>query len=227
MTRQDAPFAALPPAHPAGGYRTWTVAPEQGVIQGPLDLAHFADVGLRLTLRNGQCALVEHAGALAGVLGAGVHEVPCDESRRLYFLHLDQPVCWQWQEGAVLWVGPRASRRAVPIIGACAVTVADVPRFYRTFLCGPESLETGHVPRLLDAMVRERLEARLERVTADGETDAATIQTLLAHVTAEDLAEDLDEYGLVCVRLAVYTRQAPVVETTLAGHFSGHRDNNA
>ncbi len=90
-----------------------------------------------------------------------------------FFVHLDRPLSWQWAEGAVLWVGPPASRRAVPIIGACAVTVVDAASFHRAFLRGERSLADGHLPRVLDAVVRDRFESRLERVTAAGETDPA------------------------------------------------------
>ncbi len=227
MTRHDARHADAGTALPDAGRRPWRVAPEQGVVQGPLDLALFAGERLQLTLQEGQCALLERAGALVGVLGAGVHEVAGGGSCRAYFVHLDRPVSWQWQEGSVLWVGPRAARRAVPIIGACAVLVANATSFYRACLHGARPLEDGHLPRLLDAVVRDRLESRMERVAAAGAADPATIQTLLANVAPRDLTEDLDEYGLACTHLAVYTRQAPVVETTLAGHFPGHRDNNS
>lgn len=226
MTRHDALFAAILPVPHDDGRRPWSVTPKQGVIQGPLDLALFTGEHLQLTLQEGQFALVERAGALENVFGAGVHDVHCDGSGRVYFVHLDQPVSWQWAEGAVLWVGPNTSRRAVPIIGACSVAVANVTAFYGAFLRGARSLEDGSLQRVLDAVVRDRFESRLERVTADGENDPATIQTLLAHIAAADLSDDLDEYGLACVHLAVYTRQAPVVETSLAGHFPGHRDNS-
>jgi hypothetical protein len=180
-----------------------------------------------LTLADGQLALVEQAGELETILGAGVHDVPCGRPGRLYFVQTNQPVAWQWRVGAVLWVGARAARQAVPIIGTCAVNVTDVAAFHRAFLHGATTLEDGHWQRVLDAAVRDQLEARLAQVTVNGATDPAFVQTLLANVGAADLTVDLEEYGLACAHLAVYTRQAPVVEMTPAGHFRGHRDNNA
>jgi hypothetical protein len=227
VTHHDAPFAAGLPVHHDGAPTPWAVTPVHGVVQGPLDLAFFARDHLRLTLQDGQLALVERAGVLENILGAGVHDVHCDGSGRAFFVHPDQPVNWQWDDGAVLWIGPRTSRRAVPIIGACTVTVADVATFYGAFLRGARSLEDGCWQRMLDALVRGRLESRLGRVTDGGEADPGAVQTLLARIAAADLTEDLDEYGLACLHLAVDTQQAPVVEGSLAGHFPGHRDNDA
>jgi hypothetical protein len=227
VTRHDTPDVSLPAPRDEGGRRPWSVSPAQGVVQGPLDLSHFAGERLRLTLQEGQLALVERAGTLDDVLTPGVYDLPGDRPGRVFFVHVDRPVNWQWHDGAVLWVGPSSCRHAVPIIGACAVMIADIAVFYRAFLRGAPSLADGGLLHVLDTVVRDRLESRLERVTADGETDPATIQTLLAHVSATDLSEDLDEYGLACTHLAVYTRQAPVVEAALAGHFANHRDNNA
>jgi hypothetical protein len=200
--------------------RPWSVAPQQGVIQGPLDLALFAGEDLRLTLAEGQLGLVERAGELQTILRAGVHDVCCDGPGCLYFVQTDQPVAWQWGTGAVLWVGGRVSRQAMPIIGTCAVTVVDVAAFHRAFLHGATTLADGHWQRVLDVVVRDQLESRLAQATVDGAADPAFVQTLLAHMAAADLAAGLEEYGLVCSHLAVYTRQAPVVETTPRWTFS-------
>ena len=228
MTRHHATVIDAESATAMLDPRPWSVAPEQGVIQGPLDLALFTGEVLRLTLAEGQLGLVERAGELQAVLRPGVHDVPAALVRgACIFVQTDQPVAWQWGTGAVLWVGGRVSRQAVPIIGTCAVTVVDVAAFHRAFLHGATTLGDGHWQRVLDVVVRDQLESRLAQATVDGATDPAFVQTLLANMAAADLAGDLEEYGLACSHLAVYTRQAPVVETTLAGHFRGRRDNNA
>jgi hypothetical protein len=221
VTSLDSPRASAGRIH-----RPWTVAPEQGVVQGPLDLALFADENLRLILDDGQLALVERAGVLEEILGPGEHDVDSGRQGQAFFLQIDRPVTWQWSAGAVLWVGSRTLRQAVPIIGSCAVVVADVASFHGAFLHGAGSQEDGRWQRVLDAAVRSRLESRLSHVADEQTADPATIQTLLARIAAADLSEDLQEYGLACVHLAVYTRQGPLVEMSLAGHLSGHCDNN-
>lgn len=226
MTNGDLTAQAGSDAAAARTRRPWTVAPDQGLVQGPLDLALFTGENLSLVLADGQLALVERGESLEDVLGPGEHVVDCGRQGRVYFLLADRSETWQWAAGAVLWVGSPSRRRAVPIIGSCAVAVADVATFHRTFLVGVGTLTDGRWARLLDAVVRDRLESRLSHV-AEGETpDPAAVQTLLAHLAAADLSEDLEEYGLACEHLAVYTRQGPLVETALAGHLSGHRDNN-
>lgn len=204
----------------------WSIAPEHGIVQGPLDLAFFADDGLDLTLADGQVALIERDDALQDILGSGHHDLSDCRGGRVYFVTLDRPITWQWSAGAVLWAGSPARKRAVPIIGSCSVTVFDAAAFHAAFLSGAGNVGGAWQP-VLDTLVRSCLERRLQHVAGDAPADASAIQTLLAAIDAECLTEDLAEMGLTCAHVAVYTRQGPVEDASPAGHLCGHRDNNA
>lgn len=204
----------------------WSIAPDHGVVQGPLDLAFFADDGLDLTLASGQVALIERGGVLQDILGPGHHDLTDCQDGRAYFVALDRPITWQWSAGAVLWAGSLTRKRVVPFIGSCSVTVVDVAAFHAAFLSGASVAGGGWQP-VLDALVRSCLERRLQHVAGDAATDPSALQTLLTAVAAASLSEDLADVGLACVHLAVYTRQGPVEDASPAGHLCGRRDNNA
>jgi hypothetical protein len=195
--------------------RDWAVSPDQGWLQGPLDLSFFRGQPLRVTLAAGQVALVERPGAAASLLAAGKHELAADDGQ-VVFLQLEQPVSWRFDDHAGLWVG----RTTIPVIGGCSLTVADPLLFYDVFLRGLDATDESLLRGVFDALVRSRLEARLERTPAE----PAAVQTALTHITHHDLTADLSAYGLACAHVAVYTRAAPVADP--AGLFAHSRDND-
>lgn len=213
----------------------WSIDPNQGLVQGPLDLSFFIGQHLVLHLQEDQVALLESDGDLKSIFFAGTHRLEIsDDARqapaaRVVFLHVGAPINLRWRNEAALWIdGPGAVRCPMPFIGACSLTISDPGAFWYAFLRGAEVYEAPALCRVLDALVRSRMETHLTQLAADRATDPATLQSLLPNLCADSLNDDLQEYGLMCQQLATYTRQPPVADLVpeAAGQFAGPGDNS-
>lgn len=205
-------WASMPAA---GVPLEWSVDPAQGSIQGPLDLEFLRDKRMVLLLEEGQQALLIQDGQLRAVYLDGLHHLEIgagkgqiSPSGRLLFLAMDVPLQLSWSRSNPLRWGPAAHET---LIGSCALRVAWPGRFFGTFLLGVESPDPGFVQRLIDQAVRGLFEEVVKDFAGNG-LDAAALQARLMRLSPGDLNEDLNEFGLACTHLAVYTAAPPAEE---------------
>ena len=89
----------------------WQPAVPPLAVEGPLELACFADHTLVLDLADDQIAFFELAGQLKRVFLDGLHRVPVGHGSgqaspegRLVFVRSAAPLTWRWQDPASLCV---------------------------------------------------------------------------------------------------------------------------
>ncbi|HOX24614.1 MAG TPA: hypothetical protein PLL30_02495 [Candidatus Krumholzibacteria bacterium] len=194
----------------------WRPASPPRLVEGPLALDFFADRTLVLELAESQVACREVGGRLQQIYLGGRHELSVghgpgkvDPASLVYFVRTDVEVSWRWRERTVLEVATGGrSPASLPIRGACRLRIADPACFHAAVLQGLPAVDTTTLTRVLDTMVRNQLEVRLEPLGDRRGVDPLRAQVLLADLQAADLAEELAEIGLECVRLAVYTPAA-------------------
>ena len=190
----------------------WSVDPAQGSIQGPLDLEFLRDKRMTLLLEDGQQALLIQDGQLRAVFLDGLHHLEIGSGKgqispagRLLFLAMDAPLQLSWSRNNPLRWGPDERDT---LIGSCALRIAWPGRFFGTFLLGVDSPDPGFVERLIDQAVRGLFEEVMKDFAGDG-LDAAALQARMMRLSPGDLNEDLNEFGLACTHLAVYTAAPP------------------
>jgi hypothetical protein len=200
----------------------WSVHPDQGLVQGPLDLEFLSGRRVALNLEPGQVALLICDNDLQAVyldgghildIGEGRGQVPCRGN--LVFLAVGQGLDVGWSAPQPLQLGENGPG----LIGHCNLAIDTPGRFYHTFLAGDADWDETFILRL----VRQATRAALERVLGDAGDDAARLQARLANLQAEDLDEELAPLGLACRRASVYTA-APPIEVSSAdatGQFPG------
>ena len=190
--------------------REWTMDPDGGMVQGPLDLAFLRGRKLFLVLEPGQVALLVRDNRLQAVylegghvleIGTAQRQVPSDSC--LVFLAAGQDVRLRWNKlnpvtGACL---PRAGA-----IGHCSLCVDGPSRFYRHFLAGNTAWDEQSLLGAIDQAARKALAGVLEPCAGAGE---AAVQTRLTGLAPEELSEVLEEIGLSCRQIAVYTADPP------------------
>ena len=200
-----------------GGVVTWRPVEPPRPVEGPLALDLFDNSTLVLELAPDQLAFREQDGRLQQVFFDGMHQLRVGNgadmappSSRLFFLRADVPMTWRWRGETSLRVdtGHRAGV-LVPLRGACSLLIADPVEFHRHILQGLESLDSDHLVRVLDTLVRTQIESRLAPLAERGALDPVRVQILLDDLVAADLNEDLYDLGVRCVHLAAY---APTVE---------------
>lgn len=201
----------------------WTIDPEDGLVQGPLELESFRGRRLTLVLTEGQYALLVLDHGLAGVyldgahtldVGTGENQLP--PSSRLVFLAAERTLDVVWNRDNPLGMTVRGGDQ---LIGGCSLVVEKPACFYRTFLAGTDDSDPGFVSRLIDQYVR----GLVENLIGDLDPDAGTaaIQSRLTALSPGDLADDLETCGLRCVNLALYTAVPPVETEMPAGEPVG------
>lgn len=192
----------------------WSIDPEDGIIQGPLDLGSFRGRRLTLVLAEHQYALLTREGRLMGVyldgahtldVGTGDNQIPLDA--RLIFLAAERTLDVVWNRRDPLAV---AGRGGWQLIGGCNLVIERPARFYRTFLDASEAGDPGFVSRLVDQFVRGLVEELIGDI--DPAAGIGAVQSRLTGLDREDLQDGLELCGLRCVNLALYTA-APPVET--------------
>jgi hypothetical protein len=189
----------------------WSVDSADGPVQGPLALAFLQGREMALHLRHGQTALLLGDGRLRAVFGPGRHELrvgglPGDVDARwhLLFLCLGDGLDLRWTAEAPLRCGPSGD---VALVGGGRLVVADAAAFHDAFLAGAEVVDPALVVTLADRLLQAAVAARLTTATPGGVGDwsAADVQSRLACLRAEDLAEDLAPCGLACRSLDIRT----------------------
>ncbi|MBK8167366.1 MAG: hypothetical protein IPK64_15595 [bacterium] len=187
----------------------WSIDSADGPVQGPLALAFLQGRELALHLLRGQSALLLGEGRLRAVFGPGRHELHVggaaggvDARWHLLFLCLGDGLDLRWSAAAPLRCGPSGD---VALVGGGRLVVADVGAFHDAFLAGAEIVDPALVLTLADRLLQAAVAARLATPTIDGPGDwsAAGVDTRLAALRAEDLAEDLAPCGLACHSLDI------------------------
>jgi len=197
----------------------WSVNPDQGLIQGPLDLGFLSGQRIALTLEPGQIALLVDGGDLQAVYLDGCHVLavgpePDDMpvAGQLVFLDVSRglDVHWTTEE-------PVSADGAGDVIGNCTLSIDGPGRFFATFLAGVDEWDEEFIKRL----VRQAARAAVERVLDGIAADPMCLQTRLANLDPADLDEELSPLGLGCRRTALYTSAPPVetVTTDATGQF--------
>ena len=147
----------------------------------------------------------------------------------LFFLRTDVPLSWRWRGETSLRVDTGSQPGVlVPLRGACSLLIEDPAEFHRQILQGLESLESDHLTRILDTLVRTQIESRLAPLVERGALDAMRAQILLGDLAATDLNEDLHDLGLRCIHLAAFTpavEHEPVTEVPVYSAPSGSYDD--
>lgn len=194
----------LQPAAP--GLLSWSVDPDAGLIQGPLDFGFLAGRRLMLGLEPDQVALFDEGGRLRSVMLSGLHlldlrrEDASWQGARLHFLHLDRPLVLPWRRPLPLRGAGAGARFAT---GVFCVRIVEPCAFHAAFLRdGGGGGEQG---------VRERLAALLPtflaiRLTRSGEDlqDDARLAAAVREVEPAELDADLAAYGLACDAVALH-----------------------
>ena len=201
----------------SGGMVTWRPVEPPQSVEGPLALEFFDNSTLVLELAPDQLAFREQDGRLQQVYFDGLHQLRVGNgtdmappSSRLFFIRADVPVAWRWRGETSLRVDTgHPAGVLVPLRGACSLLIADPVEFHRHILQGLESLESDHLVRVLDTLIRTQIESRLAPLAERGALDPVRVQILLDDLVAADLNEDLPDLGLHCIHLAAY---APAVE---------------
>ena len=218
-----------------GRVLAWSVDHEAGLVQGPLDLAFLDGKQLVLNLDDGQVALLVRSEDLEAIFLPGSHHLTVGGDAttltpdgQLVFLLTSAPVQLRWREGTSLHViGDDGQDRRASVIGHCTCLIGGPARFWRCFLAGVEEIGEEYILKVIDTLVRSRLEAIVADAVQQSIGGAGAAQTRLTQLTPEEFSEELQEYGLECVQIAVYTATPPVEESvsSTAGQFPCDGDN--
>lgn len=203
----------------------WSVQPDQGLVQGPLDLGFLSGRKVALALEPGQVALLICEKSLQAVyldgghildVGHGRGQVPC--TGHMIFLAVGQGLDIRWSSVEPLELGEDGPG----LIGHCTLVIEGPGRFHDTFLAGDDQWDETFILRL----VRQATRSALERVLDGGDLDAGSLQARLSNLEPEDLDEELAPLGLACRRTALYTAAPPIeiapAETTGQFPVPGH-----
>ncbi|MCP4573846.1 MAG: hypothetical protein GY838_15925 [bacterium] len=202
----------------------WSVNPDQGLVQGPLDLGFLKGQRIALTLQAGQIALLIAKDGLQAIYLDGCHMLEIGTQRgqlpadgHLVFLDVSRGLNVRWTADEPVPAGDAG------VIGNCTLNIAGPGRFFETFLAGVDEWDDDFIRRLVGQAAR----AAVERVLDGTATDPVHLQTRLANLDPADLDEELSPLGLGCCRTALYT-SAPPVESgarDVTGQFEGVRHN--
>jgi len=209
----------------------WSVTTDGGLVQGPLDLEFLRSKQIALNLSDGQVALLLTNDEVNAVFVAGSHLLSIGSATgqlapdgNMLFLATGQPIHLRWRHDSALHVnGPDLSTDSIPLIGSCTCLIGGPLRFYRSFLAGAERTDDDFLGRIIDTLVRSHLESVLDSIChAPGVGPAinpAVLQSRLTQLSTDELSEELDEFGLMCTQLAVYTATPPIEDLPL--HSTG------
>ncbi len=206
-------------SHPGGGSYgqghlsptvNWSIDPDQGPLQGPLDLEFFTGKTLCLSLSSNQVALCAREGRLSRLFLGGHHILPVgtgpnqlSPDQRLIFLNLDQPFRFDltWSDH-VVW-GQRIRRS---LLGTCSLKIKAPQSFYETFLAGNEFLDPAFVQRLIGQVARSSLvEVLAEKVPQPDDLEFQELQDQLLKMKPGVLESRCRPCGLTCDGLSLYT----------------------
>jgi hypothetical protein len=215
----------------------WSVDEQQGFVQGPLELAFLCDKHLTLNLDDGQLALSIRSGQLEAVFLPGSHHLAVgtgdgalSPEGQLIFLLTEFPIHLRWREGVSIHVAKGDGQLdRLSVIGSCTCVIDGPADFWRCFLAGTDQIGEEFIRKVIDALVRSRLEALVADLVEQGMGGTAAAQARLLQLTPEEFGEELYEYGLDCAQIAVYTAAPPVEESisSVAGQFRRDGDYGA
>ncbi|MBU8870383.1 MAG: hypothetical protein KOO60_05885 [Gemmatimonadales bacterium] len=205
----------------------WSVDPESGLVQGPLDLEFLRGKRIRLSLEPGQFALLVDDNSLQAVYLEGSHQLEIGNSRKqistsssLIFLAANQTIKLRWTKlDPVNW----KNQHCLDTIGHCSLQIDAPARFYRSFLDKTTCWDEQSINQSIDAATRGALSTALESSFPDGQASEVEIQSRLMHAGVEEITERLSGHGLKCSQLAVYTAAPPIEHnpSERTGQFSG------
>ena len=190
----------------------WSVAPEGGVVQGPLDLAFLAGTGMDLVLDEGQIALLSVRGELSRCLWPGFH--PLDVGGQnglpiesmLYFLHLDRTLSVPWHQ--YIPIRPATGFAPGPRLasGVFEVLVTYPTLFYDAFLRdrdgSGEDICLDTLTHLLPTFLAIRMTTTTPTVDENG-AGPDSLAERAAQLPRNCLDEDISPYGLRCVTWSI------------------------
>ncbi|MBE0566965.1 MAG: hypothetical protein IH621_13475 [Krumholzibacteria bacterium] len=191
-----------------GAAYEWTIDPQQGLVQGPLDLEFLRGQRVALHLEPGQIALLVRGRSLQAVfldgghildIGDGDGQIPPD--CRLVFVAQTRSLDASWTRDDPLDAGD-----GVAVIGSCTLAISGPGRFFETFLAGLEAWDEPFLLRL----VRQAVQAAVAGMLEGGEADPLRLQARLTALDPAELDDELGPCGLACVRAAFYTATPPV-----------------
>lgn len=190
---------------------TWSVDESGDVVQGPLDLSFLLGKVLQLVLNAGQVALHVQAGELRAVFLEGSHtlrvgrregELPPDSE--ILFLSLVRPLAFAWKGQAPIWVPDADGEPSeLRLAGECVCQITGPEAFYNTFLRHAEREGGALTHRVVDALIRSRLEKYLGDLARERNLDPEASTEELLHLTPADISGGLAVLGLGCRSLSV------------------------
>jgi len=208
------------------GQTGWSLDSSREFLKGPLALAEFRDRRISFFLEDGQLGFLAQDQELQAVYLDGGHNLEIGNlpgqvhpDARLYLLAADRPVILRWTNKRPLILD---NLPEPGIIGSCTLQISVPGRFFQAFLGKDVACNEACLAVAMDLVAREILEGILGVACSIGGADSATIQSTLTRLAPEDLSEELDEFGLACSQLAVYTAVPPVeyCSDTDSGQFS-------
>jgi len=189
----------------------WSIDPDEGLIQGPLDLGFMRGKLLHITLSPQQLALHVQSGELQAVFLEGTHALrvgpaqgQLPQESELLFLQMDHPLAFLWSGADSVWVPTQDDQQQeLRIDGQCNCLISGPERFYATFLRNAESQGEPFMRRLIDTLIRSQCERRLGQELHGRPLTAEAVSTAATKLTPEDLSPELTKYGLCCSQLAL------------------------
>ncbi len=190
---------------------TWSVDESGDVVQGPLDLGFLMGKVLQLVLNAGQVALHVQAGEVRAVFLEGSHtlrvgrrdgELPPESE--ILFLSLVRPLAFAWKGQAAIWV-PEADGEPseLRLAGECVCQITGPEAFYNAFLRHAEREGEELTFRVVDALIRARLEKHLGDLARERGLVPEASAEELPRLTPADVSEGLAALGLSCRSLSV------------------------
>jgi hypothetical protein len=186
---------------------TWEIDPEDGVIQGPLDLCFLDGQTLHLVLKPGQVALLAVRGEERAFYPDGTYllSVGADgvaAGSLVYFMHTERSFSINWRQIIPMphiEPGAAATREAS---GSFDVRIDSPVRFYREMLCNHAGEGENICNDVLSRIMPTLLTIHLAQACGP-DSSVEEQRTALAALRPDDLAGDLAPYGLVCMNITI------------------------
>jgi len=196
---------------------TWEIDPDEGVIQGPLDLCFLDGRSLHLVLKPGQVALLtvrgEHRAFFpdgAYLLNVGTDDLAADSL--IYFMHTERSFRISWSQIIPMphfEPGAATTRKAS---GSFDVRIESPVRFYQEMLRNHAGEGENICNDVLSRIMPTLLTIRLAQ-TCGPDSSKEEHRAILTALSPDDLAGDLVPYGLVCMDISIdETFLGPVVK---------------
>ncbi len=186
---------------------TWEIDPDDGVVQGPLDLCFLDGHTLHLVLKPGQVALLTVRGEQRAVfpdgnylLSVGANGLATDSL--IYFMHTERSFRITWRQIIPMphcEPGAAATREAS---GSFDVRIESPVRFYREMLRNHAGEGENICNDVLSRIMPTLLTIHLAQACGP-DSSIEEQRAVLAALSPDDLAGDLAPYGLVCMDISI------------------------